>query len=104
MKILKTWENVSLLNYKIMKTIYKYPLTLSDNPISMIKGAEILTVKLQNGTPTLWALVDEDEYLQESRLIVIRGTGHTIEDNAKHITTYMDDPFVWHVFELTDLI
>ena len=87
-----------------MKTIYKYQLTLSDNPISMIKGAEILTVKLQNGTPTLWALVDEDEYLQESRLIVIRGTGHTIEDNAKHITTYMDDPFVWHVFELTDTI
>ena len=104
MKILKTWENVSLLNYKIMKTIYKYQLTLSDNPISMIKGAEILTVKLQNGTPTLWALVDEDEYLQESRLIVIRGTGHTIEDNAKHITTYMDDPFVWHAFELTDAI
>ena len=87
-----------------MKTIYKYQLTLSDNPISMIKGAEILTVKLQNGTPTLWALVDEDEYLQESRLIVIRGTGHTIEDNAKHITTYMDDPFVWHAFELTDTI
>jgi hypothetical protein len=87
-----------------MKTIYKYQLTLSDNPISMIKGAEILTVKLQNGTPTLWALVDEDEYLQESRLIVIRGTGHTIEDNAKHITTYMDDPFVWHAFELTDAI
>jgi hypothetical protein len=87
-----------------MKTIYKYPLTLSDNPISMIKGAEILTVKLQNGTPTLWALVDTNEYLEESRLIVIRGTGHNIEDNAKHITTYMDDPFVWHVFELTDLI
>jgi len=87
-----------------MKTIYKYQLTLSDNPITMIKGAEILTVKLQNDTPTLWALVDTDEYLQESRLIVIRGTGHTIEDNAKHITTYMDGPFVWHVFELTDLI
>ena len=89
-----------------MKTIYKYQSSNSDNPISMIKGAEILTVKLQNGsdTPNLWALVDEDEYLQESRLIVIRGTGHTIEDNAKHITTYMDDPFVWHAFELTDTI
>jgi hypothetical protein len=87
-----------------MKTIYKYQLTLSDSPITIPKGAEILTVKLQNDTPTLWALVDTDEYLQEGRLIVIRGTGHTIEDNAKHITTYMDGPFVWHVFELTDTI
>jgi hypothetical protein len=87
-----------------MKTIYKYPLTLSDSPITMPKGAEILTVKLQNDTPTLWALIDTYVGLEESRLIVIRGTGHTIEDNAKHITTYMDDPFVWHAFELTDTI
>ena len=87
-----------------MKTIYKYQLTLSDNPITMIKGAEILTVKLQNGTPTLWALVDTNEYLEESRLIVIRGTGHDIEDNAKYITTYIDGPYVWHIFELTDTI
>jgi hypothetical protein len=87
-----------------MKTIYKYQLTLSDSPITMPKGAEILTVKLQNDTPTLWALIDTDIYLEESRLIVIRGTGHPVEDNAKYITTYMDGPFVWHAFELTDLI
>jgi hypothetical protein len=87
-----------------MKAIYKYQLSNSDNPITLVKGAKILTVKLQNDTPTLWALVDTDEYLQETRLIVIRGTGHDIEDNAKYITTYMDGPFVWHAFELTDLI
>ena len=87
-----------------MKTIYKYQLTLSDSPITMPKGAEILTVKLQNDTPTLWALIDTYVGLEESRLIVIRGTGQAIEDNAKYITTYMDGPFVWHVFELTDLI
>ena len=87
-----------------MKAIYKYPLTLSDNPISMPKGAEILTVKLQNEIPTVWVLIDTNEYLQESRLIVIRGTGQAIEDNAKYIATYMDGPFVWHAFELTDTI
>tara|TARA_R110000796_G_scaffold221735_1_gene337911 strand:- start:81 stop:344 length:264 start_codon:yes stop_codon:yes gene_type:complete len=87
-----------------MKTIYKYQLTLSDSPITMPKGAEILTVKLQNDTPTLWALIDTYVGLEESRLIVIRGTGHHIEDNAKYIATYVDGPFVWHIFELTDLI
>ena len=87
-----------------MKAIYKYPLNLSNNPIAMIKGAEILTVNLQNDTATLWALIDPYEGLEESRLIVIRGTGHPIEDNAKYIATYVDGPFVWHIFELTDAI
>lgn len=87
-----------------MKTIYKYQVYNEHNPITMLKGAEILTVKLQNDIPTLWVLVDTDEYLQESRIIVIRGTGHAIEDNAKYVATYMDGPFVWHAFELTDLI
>jgi hypothetical protein len=83
-----------------MKTIYKYPLTSQDCTLTLPAGAEILTVKLQNDKPTLWALVDTEEDLKFSRHICIVGTGWQVEDNMEYITTYLDGHFVWHVFEL----
>jgi hypothetical protein len=82
-----------------MKKIYKYELTSQDCTLKLPKGAEILTVKLQNTTPTLWALVDPEAEL-EARHICIVGTGWDVEDNMKYITTYIDGYFVWHIFEL----
>jgi hypothetical protein len=83
-----------------MKTIHKYTLTSQDYTLTLPKGAEILTVKLQNGVPTLWAIVDTEEYLKDSRHICIVGTGWELNDNMKYIETYMEEYFVWHVFEL----
>jgi len=82
-----------------MKTIYKYPLISQDCTLKLPKDAEILTVKLQNEMPTLWALVDSEVEL-EARHICIVGTGWVVEDNMKYITTYIDGYFVWHIFEL----
>lgn len=82
-----------------MKNIFKYPLTSQDCTLKLPKGAEILTVKLQNETPTLWALVDPKAEL-EARHICIVGTGWELDDNMKYIETYMEEYFVWHVFEL----
>jgi hypothetical protein len=82
-----------------MKTIYKYTLDSQDCTLNLPKGAEILTVQLQNGIPTLWALVN-NMTVTEKRHICIVGTGWDVEDNMKYITTYMDGYFVWHVFEL----
>ena len=81
-----------------MKKIYKYELTSQNCTLKLPKDAEILTVKLQNATPTLWALVDPEAEL-ENRHICIIGTGWEVEDTMKYITTYIDGYFVWHVFE-----
>lgn len=85
-----------------MKTIYKYPLTSRDCTVTLPAGAEILTVKLQNDIPTLWAIVDTEEYLDFSRRICIVGTGWELQDKMEYITTYIDGYFVWHVFEINE--
>ena len=82
-----------------MKTIYKYPLHSKDCILQLPKGAEILTVQLQNENPTLWALVNPMTVTEERHICIV-GTGWDVEDTMKYITTYMDGYFVWHAFEL----
>jgi len=82
-----------------MKTIYKYTLHSQDCSLQLPKGAEILSVQLQNQIPTLWALVNPMTVTEERHICIV-GTGWQVEDNMKYITTYMDGYFVWHVFEL----
>ena len=78
-----------------MKVVYKYEF----KPIiALPKRAEILTMQMQHGIPTLWALVDPENEL-EDRVIDVVGTGWEVKDNMKYICTYMDGPFVWHAFE-----
>jgi hypothetical protein len=36
----------------------------------------------------------------EDRHILIVGTGWDVEDTMRYITTYFDEYFVWHAFEL----
>jgi hypothetical protein len=82
-----------------MKTIYKYELRSKDGSIKLPKGAEILTVQIQDGRPMLWALISPGNVL-EDRFISTVGTGWEVEDNMKYICTYMEEYFVWHVFEM----
>jgi hypothetical protein len=82
-----------------MKTIYKYELRSQDASMKLPKGAEILTVQIQDGRPMLWALVNPGNVLQD-RFISTVGTGWEVEDNMKYICTYMEEYFVWHVFEM----
>jgi hypothetical protein len=82
-----------------MKTIYKYTLDSHDCTLQLPKGAEILMVQLQNGIPTLWALVNPMTVTEERHICIV-GTGWDVEDTMKYITTYMDGYFVWHAFEL----
>ena len=90
------------------KVIYKYPLDEVDRQtISMPKGAEILSLQVQNGTPCIWALVNKGADM-EDRTFVMIGTGHPIMDElysgAEYIGTAIvfNDTLVWHVFELTN--
>jgi hypothetical protein len=65
-----------------MKKIWKYQLTSRDCILQLPKDAEILTVKLQNEIPTLWALVDPNTFELEERYVCTIGTGWDAEDNT----------------------
>jgi hypothetical protein len=90
----------------MIKKVFKYELAVNDAfPISMPKGAEILTVQVQKGVPCLWALVDP-ETPEEVRHFRMAGTGHCISCNDerfnyKYISSFQlgEGSLIFHVFE-----
>lgn len=90
---------------KIMRNaIWKYPLEqIADTiGIDMPKGAEILTLQMQNSEPCIWAFVNP-EAKKEKRFFRIIGTGHLIEpEERKYIGTFqlMSGALVFHLYEL----
>lgn len=87
-----------------MKTVYKYPFPPKDAfCLDMPAGAEILSVQLQRGTPTIWALVnpDRDIPVVERRFHLV-GTGHPLPNAlGKFIGTFqgMGGNIAFHLFE-----
>ncbi len=87
-----------------MKTIWKYILKSEDEQIiEMPRGAEILTVQLQNHALCLWAIVYE-HVPKTPRKIIIYFTGEEItkdKNNLKYIGTCQlsDGKIIVHVFE-----
>lgn len=91
-----------------MKTIYKYALKHDLTGITAIdlpKGAQVLSVQMQNFQPHLWVLIDPNEEEKETRVFVIYGTGKPLGDNlGVYIGTYQQNVhdvinLVWHLFE-----
>ena len=88
-----------------MKTIYKYTIPVEDNfSLELPKGAEILTVQEQHGSPQIWALVNPDTSFTETRNFRLAGTGHLIEEKEglEYIGTFQlsDGAFIGHLFEM----
>lgn len=87
-----------------MKTVWKYQLSADDDVvITMPVNAEPLSVQTQNGEPYLWALVDPNENVFESRKFRLAGTGHPITNaNIVFIGTFQlyGGSFVGHLFEV----
>lgn len=87
-----------------MPTIWKFSFETRDGVmIDMPEGAEILSLQLQNGMPTIWALVHPERRLA-ARWFRIYGTGHPIdmEMEGEFIGTYQlaGGALVFHVFEV----
>ena len=87
-----------------MKVIYKYELDVIDRQaIKMPKGANILSIQVQNGEPHIWAMVD-NEAETELRDFATIGTGNPvhIDPTSPFIATYqiMEGALVFHVFEI----
>jgi hypothetical protein len=88
--------------------VYKYELPRfleDDNPtISLPRGAKILRVGLQGDGWWLWALVDPRAEAISRQLLVVgtdQPNDRLAEAGTSYICTSFDDPFVWHVFEVT---
>ena len=90
------------------KKVFKYRLTTPKTTVEMPAGAEILRIDLQQGVPTIWALVDPDETASVERRFDIVGTGWDVPEDSVYRATYFDregddlfpNGFVWHVFEV----
>lgn len=87
-----------------MKTIWKYPLQVTDmQTLRIPKGARLLATQAQGGEPSIWAIVDPDAPKVE-RVIAMFGTGHPLPDQLdtnSYIGTFQlhGGAVVFHVFD-----
>lgn len=86
--------------YYFMKTIYKYPIKITDRQyIVMPFGGRALKVGLDpQGQPYIWALVDTTQSEAKYHLAMY-GTGHECLAPADdYFDSFNQGSFVWHVF------
>lgn len=85
-----------------MKTVFKYTLAITDHQeITLPKGAQPLSVGIQNGHLMLWCLVDDQADLAMPRDVYVHGTGHKVDDiPLQYLGTVMlnGGALVFHVF------
>lgn len=89
-----------------MKTIYKFPLHLDDCDAETISapglGNIVLCAAQQPHHWVVWAEVDTDKPVVSKEIYVV-DTGHPCpSDSAVHVGSYIDGPFVWHVYTYED--
>jgi hypothetical protein len=84
-----------------MKVVYKYPVHPETKSAVLPADARLVQVGMQGDTLMLWA--EHSGYPGDDMRVVrhfdVFGTGQPIPDDATHIGTFFDGPFVWHVFE-----
>lgn len=83
-------------------TVYKFPIGCIGVPVDveMPEKSRWLTMQMQHGVPTLWALVDLFTPRVMKRVILI-GTGHSYDRLGDYIgTAQTDSGLVWHAFEV----
>ena len=87
------------------QVIHKFPLLVqAEQTINICTGAWILDFQVQNGVPTIWAMVDPNQTEMVEVEFYIFGIGWPISDDIynslRFIGTYMisDGMFVYHVF------
>lgn len=82
--------------------VWKFPIPYGRDIVEVLmpRGAEVLYVADQTGTPCMWARVDPDNE-EVSRLFRFSGTGHYLDDEVgAHIGSWQQGSFVWHLFAL----
>jgi hypothetical protein len=83
-----------------MDTIYKYPIEITDEQTLSIPAAfDPLHVGLDpNGAPCLWCAVDSNRIKRDVKVAVVGTGNHLPQDVKRHVGSFVQGPFVWHVF------
>ena len=82
-----------------MKTVYKYPIDVTDPTVVLPEGYKILMAAHQaTQGDFIWALVDREAPTKRKEFIVV-GTGFPIPPGITYLTSWQSPPFVWHLFE-----
>ena len=87
-----------------MSVVYKYQFNIDGRVvIDMPEHAKVLSVQMQRGVPTLWAMFQPDSPQRyRHRAFEIVGTGHDFSNSGLvYVATFQDGPLVWHMFEVT---
>lgn len=87
---------------RVLMIIYKYPLSLGINKISIPKPYIILSIKTQNNIPVMYAQIDNPKNELDNISIVGLMTGHTYDYSyLEFIDTVLldNDTFVLHFFK-----
>jgi len=87
-----------------MRAVWKFPLGAYDADVVMAAGAKIVHVARQfpesrDEVVTVWAEVDTDARLTETRHFSVVGTGHPIAEGYWHAGSWLHGDFVWHLYE-----
>lgn len=91
--------------YQMGYKVYKYPLvdwlTKEYTTIEAPCSAKVVLVDQQGGVPTVWLEVatEKDPGPCIRRQFRVYGTGHPISDYDIHRGSFIEGPFVWHVYE-----
>lgn len=84
-----------------MKTIYKYPIEITDKQeIQMHGEVDVLHAGLDtHGLPCVWAMVDSECETGPVTIHLI-GTGNPMPSVLpyRYVGSFVQDVFVWHVF------
>lgn len=88
-----------------MYAVWKFPLVNREYntfEIKMPLGAKVLTFQMQDEVPTIWALVNTQEFDNEVRRFDLLGTGFEFErtTDKSYIGTVQQGWLVWHLFEV----
>ena len=85
-----------------MKTIWKFPIEIADVQEIMAPGGSTVSINYvgldPTGTPCIWCEVEPAKPKSALKIYVV-GTGHPIpEDGGRFVGTFVQPPFVWHVY------
>lgn len=82
------------------KHIHKFTLMLGQNTVrSEGRIIGFLHVAFQGDKLCIWVEVDTDDDAHLNHFHVV-GTGFSVPEGGAHIGSVVEDPYVWHVYQV----
>jgi hypothetical protein len=83
-----------------VRAVWKYPVMVADEfTVTMPETHTVVHVALQGAQAQMWVEVDTDSETWPTTFHV-EGTGHPIKSDSIHVGSWIEGPFVWHLYEV----